>query len=303
MNAAYPNNLGPDKTVHTFDPADVSVQAAVDAAADTNGDGYIIIMVLAHADGSLGGTANQKVVVSKDYGAKPFALFGCSVTLTGGGAGPAIWVQDTATSGPISINGRSTTVMVADLHGGNSAVGLQADGTNRYIRNEQPSGNGTGIFINGSNNTVHNGSVSNSSGVGLQITGDGNLATDTRVYTSTSHGVQVTGSTNQLLKLVIGDIGKGNGGDGLNVAGNNNVLQENTARSNTLDGIRIPSGNGNTLKKNISGGSASQNNGDCEYEVVAGVPQNTNNGENKANGVTVPGAVGSAFPTGCIGSP
>lgn len=53
-------------------------------------------------------------------------------------------------------------------------------------------------------------------------------------------------------------------------------------------------------KKNLSGGTPSQNNGDCEFEVVDG---NINDGENKANNVSVPGAVGSTFPTGCIGSP
>ena len=147
---------------------------------------------------------------------------------------------------------------------------------------------------------MHNGSAQGSTGVGLQVNGDSNMVTDTAVYTSGSHGIQITGNSNQVLKTKSGDIGKGNGGDGLNVAGNSNTLQENTSRSNAVDGIRIPSGTGNTLKKNVSGGTASQNNGSCEYDVVAG---NVNNGENKANGVTVPGAVGSPFPTGCIGSP
>lgn len=51
------------------------------------------------------------------------------------------------------------------------------------------------------------------------------------------------------------------------------------------------------MKKNVSGGTSAQNNGDCEYEVTA---NNTNGGENKANGATV---VGNPFPPGCTGSP
>ena len=308
MNNAFPGNGGPDITVRAFAPFNESVQDAVNNVTDVNKDGYLIIMVIAHADGSLGGTSNQKVVVSKDYfndanpaiGNKPFGLFGCSVTLTGGGADPAIWVKDTAQGKETTINGHKSTILVADLHGGNSAVGNEADGTERYFRNLEPTGNGVGIKVEGSSNTVHNGVVQHSTGVGFQIDGSSNFVTDTRIYTSGSNGVQVAGDSNQLLKMLIGDIGKGNGADGLNLTGSSNLLQENVSRSNTNDGFRIVSGTNNTLTKNTSGGTASQDNGDCEYEVVAG---NINGAGNKANNVTIPGNAGDPFPTGCIGTP
>jgi parallel beta-helix repeat protein len=164
------------------------------------------------------------------------------------------------------------------------------------MRNVAVSGSPVGMWLLGNNNTMHNGGASDN-GVGILVEGNGNIVTDANSYSSTSHGVQVAGASNQLLKIDAGDIGKGNGGDGFNVSGNDNVLTENKARSNTLDGIRIVAGTGNTLEKNLSGGTASQNNGDCEFEVVAG---NINAGENEANDVTV---VGNPFPTGCIGSP
>jgi parallel beta-helix repeat protein len=309
MDNAFPGNLGPDITVKAFAPSNESVQDAVDDVTDLNGDGYLIIMVIAHANGSLGGTVPQKVVVDKDYfndpnpdiGNKPFGLFGCSVTMTGGGeTDPAIWIQTTAQGKETTINGHKSTVLVADLHGGNSKWGLVAEGTERYIRNEQPTGNGIGIVVSGDGNTVHNGVVQNSATVGLEILGNNNFVTDTRVYTSGTDGVVVSGDNNELRKMLIGDIGKGNGGDGLLLGGNGNVLQENTARSNTKDGFHIVVGTGNTLKKNISGGSATQNNGDCEFDVADG---NTDLGENKANGVLVVDVVPGVFPTGCIGSP
>ena len=101
---------GPDLTVKTWLPGDPgSVQWAVDNVTDTTGDGNIIVLVIAHPDGSLGGTSNQKVVVSATY-RKPFGLFGCSVTLTGGGTGPAVWIKDSATSPNWRhINGRTPT--------------------------------------------------------------------------------------------------------------------------------------------------------------------------------------------------
>jgi hypothetical protein len=137
--------------------------------------------------------------------------------------------------------------------------------------------------------------------VGFWLIGNSNLMTDTTIEYNRSHGILAAGDSNRFLKMQIGDVsGRGNLGDGLNLSGSSNVIQENTARTNTLDGIHIVSGTGNGLKKNLSGGTSAQNNLDCEYNVVAG---NINNGENKSNDVTVPGAVGSPFPTGCTGSP
>jgi parallel beta-helix repeat protein len=272
-----------------------SIQAAVTGASDTNGDGFVIVLVVKDGTGQLGGHTNQRVTVSRnDYG-HPFQLFGCSVTMhdpnrTDGL--PTGWITAGA--------GGANTIFTMDLHGADSEVaGWKVEGNGRTVRNTGGSGSPVGVWFVGNNNLMHNGSGTGN-GVGLKIEGSNNVATDTDVFSNTSHGVQVIGNSNHLLKIDAGDIGKGNGGDGFNVSGNSNVLTENKARSNTHDGIRIFSGTGNTLKKNLSGGTASQNNGDCEFEVVAG---NINKGENKANNVLVPGAVNSPFPTGCIGSP
>jgi hypothetical protein len=273
-----------------------SIQAAVAGASDTNGDGYIIVGVVSNGTGALGGSTTQNVVIDQVF-PNPFLLIGCSVTLINPAANagnPTGWIKP----------GAGSSIFAMDLHGtgstGINGAGWKVEGNGRELRNTYGTGNTTGIWFVGDNNIMHNGAASSNSGVGLKIEGNGNYVTDTGVFSNTSHGVQVIGNNNQLLKIDAGDIGKGNGGDGLNVSGNNNVFTENKARSNTLDGIRIFSGTGNALKKNLSGGTASQNNGDCEFEVVAG---NINKGENKANNVTVPGAVNSPFPTGCIGSP
>jgi hypothetical protein len=251
MNSIYANNKGPDVTVRTW--LGESVQSAVDAASDTNGDNYIIVMVIAHSDGSLGGTANQKVAVTRDDYAKPFALFGCSVTLTGGGADPSVWVKDTAASPNKTINSRTTKIFVMDLHGsGSSAAGVQADGNYRYLRNEYGQNSAVGIKVNGSYNTVHNGSATGNSGDGIQITGNSNLATDTNSMSNGGNGVSVTGDNNQLLKLDVGEKGTPNTLDGIHVVGNTNTLQENDVFNNGQDGIDV-AGNSNVLTKNVAG--------------------------------------------------
>ena len=307
MAATYPGNLGPDVTVHTN--LNESVQTAVDNASDTNGDGYIIVMVIAHADGSLGGSANQKVVVWKDYGdQQPFALFGCSVTLTGGGADPAVWVQSTANSKNIVVNGRTTDIFVMDLHGANSTVGVQADGMYRYLRNEGAGSNTTGIKVLGNYNTVHNGAASSNFGVGLRIEGSFNYVTDTDVFANSSHGVRVTGNSNKLLKIDAGDKGKGNGEDGLKVTGNSNTIQEVDAYANSGNGISA-SGAANTLNKNKSG-DRGKGNGGAGFLVGGGSSllqntaiANTHDGFHLTTGgfslkKNVSGGTGSGYPNG-----
>jgi hypothetical protein len=64
-------------------------------------------------------------------------------------------------------------------------------------------------------------------------------------------------------------------------------------------GIRV-TGSGHQLKKNVSGGTSSgETNVGCEFLSVAGKMNATGN---KANGTTIAGADGSAFPTTCVGS-
>jgi hypothetical protein len=123
----------------------------------------------------------------------------------------------------------------------------------------------------------------------------------------------VTGGTaaspNLIRQNVAGDKLRGNGGNGIHVLGdigngapNALEIEKNTVRANGLNGIVIAAGaTGHELKGNVSGDTSPElNNGDCEFLVAAG---NLNATGNKANGVTIPGADGSAFPTTCIGTP
>jgi hypothetical protein len=297
LAARFPLNGGYDDVVRTY--LGETVQDGVDTASDVNGDGFIIVGVLANANGNLGGHVNQSLEISQVY-PKPFGLAACSVTLHDPTPGDGIpTARITAGAGSPLHMGAALWIM--DLHAADSSVaGWKVEGDLRYMRNVAVSANpGVGMWLLGNNNTMHNG-VASGNGLGILVQGDGNIVTDADAFSSTSHGVGVFGNSNQLLKIDAGDIGKGNGGHGFNVSGNFNVLTENKARSNTLDGIRIVAGTGNRLKKNLSGGTASQNNGDCEFEVVAG---NINDKENKANNVLIPGGPNAPFPTGCIGSP
>lgn len=347
VTGQYPGNTGPDVVVRVdlFE----SVQDAVDNTGDANGDGYIIIGVSAHADGSLGGSANQKVAVWMDYGDElPFALIGCSVTLKGGGSDPAVWVKDTANAKDITVNGRTTDIFVMDLHGADSAVGVQVDGNYRYLRNEDGVDSGVGIEVVGNNNTVHNGAAEDNSSHGVQIVGNGNLVDTTDSFGNGGDGVNVAGDGNTIDGMSIGDRNKGNSGDGLNLVGSGNLVIDNDAYANGGDGYDVSGGTSaspNVLKKNTAGdtgdkanlgngfvvggiGNGTPNaveleenvaegnalvgflvtgtghelkknegtdNGGFEFDVVAG---NFNATGNEANGTTIAGADGTAFPTG-----
>jgi hypothetical protein len=295
------------------------VQAAVDSATDLNGDNAVIVMVIAKADGSLGGTANQSVEVKGFWNgasyvpyAKPFGLFGCSVTMTGGGAAAAVSVAAGASSPSKTINSRTTTIFVMDLHGGNSSVGVQTYGQYRYLRNEYGTSNTTGIKVVGNNNTVHNGKAEGNSGTGVYISGNGNQVTDTDVFSNGGDGVYATGSSNTIKKLDVGEKNKANGGDGIEIVGASNTVQENDLFSNGT-GIRV-AGNSNQLTKNVAGASGKANgtgididsgtgNKLKENQMTANTTKqyessvvNTNQGSNKVNGTTAPGATCAVFP-------
>jgi hypothetical protein len=280
------NGRVPDVIVRT--DLGQSIQAAVDNATDTNGDGYIIVGVVNNGSGTLGGHVSQRVTVSQVY-PKPFLLFGCSVTLHDPNK------ADGLPTGLITAGaGSPGNIFVMDLHGADSEVaGWKVEGDGRTLRNVGTSGSAVGVWLAGNNNTMHNGAGSSNTGVGILVSGNGNTVDSSDAFANGSHGVQVTGNTNSILKVDTGEIGKGNGGDGVNVSGTGTTLTEITSRSNGGNGFKVTS-SGNSLKKNDAGGTPSQNNTGCEYDVAAG---NTNLGENKANGVTV---VGNPFPTGCI---
>jgi hypothetical protein len=70
-------------------------------------------------------------------------------------------------------------------------------------------------------------------------------------------------------------------------------VEENRAQSNGRNGIKVV-GEGHALKKTISGGSAAEDNGACEFTVAAG---NLNAGGNTANAVAIADEDSEPFPT------
>ena len=99
--------------------------------------------------------------------------------------------------------------------------------------------------------------------------------------------------------------GKGNAGNGILVSGSGNgtanpiELEENTVKANGLVGIRV-TGSGHQLKKQHQRRNGQRR--DQRRLRIPGGTGNVNATGNKANGVTVSGSNGSAFPTSCIGS-
>ena len=271
-----------------------SIQAAVDAAQDQNGDGFIIVAVAGRDGGLRGGNVTQSLAIGRAFD-KPFALVACSVTLhdpiPGDGA-PTARIERSATS--------PGNIFVMDLHAADSGVaGWLVEGNGRELRNVDAVSNAIGIHVVGSSNIVHNSSATSNASVGILVEGDGNQLLDLDAMSNGGRGIAVIGNDNRLAKNDAGDRGKGNSGDGIFITGNGNVLTENIARSNLGDGVRV-GGRNNRLAKNQSGGVRDQDNGRCAFEVDTG---NFNGAENKANGVGVPGADGSVFPAGCTGTP
>ena len=173
-NRRFLNNKGIDNLVRV--DLGESIQDAVDTAADTNGDGYILIGVIANATGALGGHTSQTVVINRAY-ALPFALIGCSVTLhdpNRGDGQPTARIAASASS-PTTPN-NPASILVMDLHANDSdAAGWLVEGNRRELRNVSVSGNATGISVVGDGNTVHNAVVNGNQGIGISVQGHNNL--------------------------------------------------------------------------------------------------------------------------------
>src|SRR5262249_3149188 len=226
-------------------------------ATDTNGDNYILIGVIGTPDGKLGGNPNQSVVVRGKFNgsgydayAKPFGLFGCSVTMTGGGNGPAVSIAANGT-GPADPPIGNRNIFVMDLHGGSSAVGVQVDSTGgftRWIDNEQGDNNAVGIKIIGNGNMVHNGEAVGNSGDGVQVYGNTNTLDTTDAYSNgfgtnpVGNGFKIVGNNNILQMRKAGDTNKGNAGAGVYVNGTGNQLTQITAIYNGVAGFQITGG-------------------------------------------------------------
>ena len=241
----------------------------------------------------------------------------------------------------VYIKGDSNTIKENDVFSSGGSGIVVVGNTNTVNKNDvgdKGKGNGRdGISINGNNNTagsslnendvfangqdgfdvVGNNNVLSKNAAGdkgkqngrdgFNVSGNGNKLTENTAYANGRDGFDIAGGMaaypNVLLKNVGGDDGKGNGRNGFSLAnvgngtGNPIELEQNTAQGNVADGINV-AGAGWQLKNNSSGGSSGQKNGGCAFKVVAG---NFNAQGNKANNNLIPGALNSAFPSGCTG--
>jgi hypothetical protein len=208
------------------------------------------------------------------------------------------------------------------LHNGtaeaNSDVGVFVDGHGNTVKDTRVMANGShGIQVTGNNNSLLKNLVGDrnngNGGAGITLQGVGNLVQENQVHANGADGINVTGGTaampNVIRQNAAGDKSRGNAGNGIHVLGdvgngapNALEIEKNSVRANGLNGILIAAGaTGHELKGNVSGDTSPElNNGDCEFLVAAG---NLNATGNKANGVTISGADGTAFPTTCIGTP
>ncbi|HEY7600319.1 MAG TPA: right-handed parallel beta-helix repeat-containing protein, partial [Candidatus Limnocylindrales bacterium] len=207
---------------------------------------------------------------------------------------------------------------VGDKGKGNTSHGILLTGSGSMIgrdfeENDVYANTGDGIRVIGSNNWLHKNDVGDkdkgNGGDGIHVEGSGNKLTENDSFANKGDGFDISGSTaaapNVLFKNVAGKSGAGNLQNGFLIAGTGNgktapvEIEENTAKANKLNGFKV-TGTAMELKRNTSGGGSSDNNGDWEFIVAAG---NWNQGDNKSNGTTVAGAVGTAFPTAGQGSP
>ncbi len=274
----FPGNAGMDVIVKTHHGE--SIQTALDNAQDVNGDGYLLVGVVARDNGLLGGHVAENITISSAY-SEPFALIGCSVTLHSVRGGvPTAYITSSADA-PLP-PGSTGNIFVMDLHATDStAEGWRVEGNGRYLRNVGNGGkqnNAIGIHFVGNNNTMHNGAAQFNKNVGLLIEGHGNLVDSSDSFGNGGCGIQVVGNTNTIKKTDLGDRNKGNGA-GLCVAGNSNTLSENDAFANAGDGIWV-SGNSNLLSRN-RGGEDKKGNG-LDGIRVAGVGNSLT--ENQASG-------------------
>ena len=253
----FPNNRGPDVIV---DARTGSIQAAINAASDTNGDGLIIIGVVAKDNLQAGGVVDQSIDLSKAYG-KPFALVACGVLLhdpmrCDGIAAVSVHASATSPEYPV---GSGVTLYIHGLSSqySQSSPGFMVEGNGRYIEGASVTDSMIGVKIVGNRNTVHNGYMHGNLVSGVVVEGNGNVIdTVQSVDNAGGDGIQVTGSGNTVVRSTAGGQGAGNGGNGITVSGPSNLIASNSAFANTGDGINVGGGtaaNPNIVRANIAG--------------------------------------------------
>lgn len=255
LAARFPGYAGMDLVVRV--DLGESIQNAVDAAADHNGDGLILVGVLGNALNRPGGHTTQRVLIDRVFPA-PFGLVGCSVTLHD---------PDPAAGLPIGriTPGTAPAVFVMGLYaedGGGRGWLVEGDGRALYSVNAAR--NDTGLRIVGNDNTVELGEFRANRNRGIAVVGNGNRLIGVRVIGNGSHGVEVAGDDNQVLRSRLGELGRGNGGDGAKVTGGGNLLERNRVFANAGDGIEVAGGTAampNVIRRNVIGDYAKGNGG------------------------------------------
>ncbi|HYC23173.1 MAG TPA: right-handed parallel beta-helix repeat-containing protein [Candidatus Bathyarchaeia archaeon] len=296
VSGRFPGNLGADTVVETQNGD--SIQTAINTASDSNGDGYIIIGVVAKSGGVLGGNTSQHFMISANYDPLPFALIGCSVVVhdddTGDGL-PTAWVKSSA---------QSPDLFIMDLHAADSdSFGWLVEGDGRTLRNVKAFDNAlAGIKFAGNGNLLHGGLAQGNGGNGILVVGNANVIEESDAFLNGDDGIEVDGNNNQILKNDSGDRNKGNGGDGIEVTGAGNLLSENDAFANDDDGFDVfgtSSSNPNVIRKSRAGdrGKGNAANGIIVGGLGNGKPNPVEIDENKVKGNGLAGivVVGSKF--------
>jgi hypothetical protein len=245
LTGRFPGNRGPDVVI---DGSNDSIQAAVDAATDLNGDGYTIVGVIASGTGpfALGeGVVRQELTIGAVY-ARPFALLGCGLTLSDAaicnGQAP---VQITASAGsPEHPQGSGVHLYVLDISvgGSQSAPAWLVQGDGRHLEEVEAHGSLGGIRIEGNDNTLVNAVVRDNLAFGVVVQGARNAVRQIDVLHNVGDGVTVSGNRNLVAGSQVGAQGAGNHGDGIRVSGQGNTVRGNLVHGNAGDGITVSGG-------------------------------------------------------------
>jgi hypothetical protein len=260
VTGRFPGNLGPDVVV---DGSVASLQAALEAVTDVNGDGYTIVGLIASGGPfpiPLGSAEfREEVTIDRVYDT-PFALIGCGVTIKDpqycNGVTP-LRIAESAGS-PEHPAGSKVTLYVLDVgvQGSRSAPGFLVEGDGRMLEEISAQDNLIGVKLVGDHNRLRSSVIGGSLADGLVVEGSGNAIEATEVGSSGGHGIRVDGNRNRLIGNTAGGQLTGNGGDGINVTGARNVLRGNQAFGNAGDGIDVSGGTAagpNILRRNKAG--------------------------------------------------
>lgn len=301
VTGRFPGNAGADIVV---DVRTQSLQNALDTVTDVNGDGYIIVGVVARDGKVPGGQGNQQVDVTRVY-PSPFALIGCGVTLmdpTSCDAHAVVDIRASAKS-PEFPAGSGITLYFQEITAAASASapGWLARGDGRFFEGIGANSNMQGIKVVGDRSVIHNSFASGNVIGGISVQGDGNTI-DT-VQTSENDGgdgISVAGNGNTIANSTARGQGGDTGGAGIRVSGAGNLIASNNAYSNVLDGISVAGGTAvspNVVSNNVSG-TQLLGNGGSGISLTgtgsgagggAGIKGNTTRG-NAAHGIRVNGS-------------